>query len=82
MELAVINDFGWATAAEPPESVPDFGFGLRGISDRAAEHGGSMHARRIDGEFHLDVVVPLSGSGAPAERRRRDQPRLDTSAVG
>lgn len=65
MELAVINDFGWATAAEPPESVPDFGFGLRGISDRAAEHGGSMHARRIDGEFHLDVVVPLSGSGAP-----------------
>ena len=65
MELAVINDFGWATAVEPLESVPDFGFGLRGISDRAAEHGGSMHARRIDGEFHLDVVVPLSGSGAP-----------------
>lgn len=63
MELAVINDFGRATAAEAPESVPDFGFGLRGIFDRTAERGGSMHARRIGGEFHLDVVVPLSSSG-------------------
>ena len=63
MELAIINDFGRAAAAEPPELIPDFGFGLRGISDRAAERGGSMHARRVDGEFHLDVVVPLGGSG-------------------
>ncbi|QPL04768.1 MULTISPECIES: sensor histidine kinase [Actinomyces] len=63
MELAVINDFGWGAAAEPPELVPAFGFGLRGISDRTLERGGSMRARRVDGEFHLDVVVPLHGSG-------------------
>ncbi|RLP09685.1 sensor histidine kinase [Propionibacterium australiense] len=63
MELAVINDFGSAATVGQPELVPDFGFGLRGISDRAAVRGGSVHACRIDGEFHLDVVVPLGGSG-------------------
>lgn len=74
MELAVINDFGRGAAAEPPESVPDFGFGLRGIFDRTVERGGSMHARRVDGEFHLDVVVPLHGSGGTdrEETRQRD----------
>lgn len=62
MELGIINDFGRATATEPPESVPEFGFGLRGISNRATARGGTMHARRIGGKFHLGVVVPLSTS--------------------
>ncbi|MBU8579773.1 sensor histidine kinase [Brevibacterium luteolum] len=63
IELSIVNDLGRAAAADLREPEPTFGFGLRGICDRAAEHGGVMHARRIDGEFHLDVVVPLGGSG-------------------
>lgn len=66
MELSIINDFGRVAGAEPRESEPTYGFGLRGISDRAAEHGGSLHARRIGSEFHLDVVVPLSSSRVAA----------------
>lgn len=63
LKLVIINDFGRVSATKLPEAEPEFGFGLRGISDRAAEHGGSMRARRISGEFHLDVIVPLGGSG-------------------
>ena len=64
MELSISNDFGRTGAAGPAATEPVLGFGLRGIADRAAEHRGSMNARRTDREFLLDVVVPLSSAAA------------------
>lgn len=66
LELSVVNDLGSAT--ESPETVPEPGFGLRGIADRAAACGGAMRARRTGGRFHLEVVVPLRDA-ATAERK-------------
>lgn len=62
MHLTMINDLGSSAASQPSGPIPKFGFGLRGIAERAAEYGGAVQARRGDGEFRLDVVVPVSGA--------------------
>ena len=64
MHLTMINDLGSGAASQPSGPIPKFGFGLRGIAERAAEYGGAMQARHDDGEFRLDVVVPVSGAAA------------------
>lgn len=68
MKLTVINDFGCAKPSQSAEPVARFGFGLRSISDRVAEYGGHMQARRIGNEFHLSIVVPLNSSKRQSEK--------------
>lgn len=67
MDLAITNDFGRAGASDLHDGEPTLGFGLRGLSDRASERGGSMLARRINDQFRLEISVPLSH--AKTERR-------------
>lgn len=64
MGLVIVNDVGRAAELDPDRNEPVLGFGLRGLSDRASEHGGSVRARRLGDQFRLEVSVPLSAVGA------------------
>lgn len=64
MGLVIVNDVGHAAELDPNRNEPVLGFGLRGLSDRASEHGGSVQARRLGDQFRLEVSVPLSAVGA------------------
>jgi signal transduction histidine kinase len=62
MKLVIVNDFGRPRSADREPGDPLRGFGLRGISDRVAERGGSMRADRMADHFRLEVLVPVHGA--------------------
>lgn len=64
IDLSITNDFGRDAGADAPDGVPDFGFGLRGLSDRAAQRGGRLRAHRVGELFRLEISVPLSNQAA------------------
>ncbi|WP_058235039.1 sensor histidine kinase [Devriesea agamarum] len=59
LHLAISNRLDRAVTVKMNEDPPQLGFGLRGLSDRATKHGGSMRARRQGNEFTLEVFVPI-----------------------
>ena len=63
MKLLIINDFDQDTEINFDDE-PVLGFGLHGISDRASEQGGFIHAYRVDDQFHLEISLPLSNGTA------------------
>lgn len=63
MKLLIINDFDQDTEINFDDE-PVLGFGLHGISDRASEQGGFIHAHRVDDQFHLEISLPLSNRTA------------------
>ncbi len=64
LALTVANTVDRTVASQLDEGQPDFGFGLRGLADRAAECGGSMSAGRTGEQFTLTVALPLRRSHA------------------
>ena len=60
MILVIINDFRCVTSLNSADGEPTFGFGLRGLADRASDHGGTMRAHRIKNQFELEISVPLN----------------------
>ncbi len=59
IELEIANDFGRGSPDDRHGAVPVYGFGLRGVSDRASDRGGFVLARRVGDQFKLKVSVPL-----------------------
>ena len=60
MILVIINDFRCVTSLNSADGEPTVGFGLRGLADRASDHGGTMRAHRIKNQFELEISVPLN----------------------
>jgi signal transduction histidine kinase len=60
--------------AEPP-GVPDGGFGLVGLRERAAAVGGALSTRAADGRFVLSATLPLPPITEPGDSLGEAAPR-------